>query len=438
MTIKYNILRHIAMPLADKAMGTSLTRYWKVIPKMNTWSSDEIRRWQDDKFCRLVKEAYENTVYYRRVMDDVGIIPSDIKGVQDIKLFPVLTKPMVREHYDNLISSRASEIRYKKGSTGGSTGDPMKYLQSHNAWSFVNAHNIVNWEKTGYRYGDAFMALGSTSIHVGKKPSFKHSIYYSLKNKRAFSGINMTDQVMSCYLDYLRQNGIYYIYGYPSSLYLLAQYAEKHGFKGRIKCCFPTSEVLRDEFYDTIKEAFNCDILDCYGANDGSISAFALNRSKFKVGYNTFIRTLEIGADRAQSALLTDLLNNAFPLINYQIGDLYEMGIGDGYNGQVIEKIYGRTSELIEMDNGARLTGLGFATLFKDMPIEYFCIEKASGRKLACHVIPENGFSSEHSDYIIRCIQNQFGLDIDVSVDFVNERILSKSGKVVYVLDGTR
>jgi len=438
VTIKYNILRHIAMPLADKAMGTSLTRYWKVIPKMNTWSSDEIRRWQDDKFCRLVKEAYENTVYYRRVMDDVGIIPSDIKGVQDIKLFPVLTKPMVREHYDNLISSRASEIRYKKGSTGGSTGDPMKYLQSHNAWSFVNAHNIVNWEKTGYRYGDAFMALGSTSIHVGKKPSFKHSIYYSLKNKRAFSGINMTDQVMSCYLDYLRQNGIYYIYGYPSSLYLLAQYAEKHGFKGRIKCCFPTSEVLRNEFYDTIREAFGCDILDCYGANDGSISAFALNRSKFKVGYNTFIRTLEIGADRAQSALLTDLLNNAFPLINYQIGDLYEMGIGDGYNGQVIEKIYGRTSELIEMDNGARLTGLGFATLFKDMPIEYFCIEKASGRKLACHVIPENGFSSEHSDYIIRCIQNQFGLDIDVSVDFVNERILSKSGKVVYVLDGTR
>jgi len=438
VTIKYNILRHIAMPLADKAMGTSLTRYWKVIPKMNTWSSDEIRRWQDDKFCRLVKEAYENTVYYRRVMDDVGIIPSDIKGVQDIKLFPVLTKPMVREHYDNLISSRASEIRYKKGSTGGSTGDPMKYLQSHNAWSFVNAHNIVNWEKTGYRYGDAFMALGSTSIHVGKKPSFKHSIYYSLKNKRAFSGINMTDQVMSCYLDYLRQNGIYYIYGYPSSLYLLAQYAEKHGFKGRIKCCFPTSEVLRDEFYDTIKEAFNCDILDCYGANDGSISAFALNRSKFKVGYNTFIRTLEIGADRAQSALLTDLLNNAFPLINYQIGDLYEMGIGDGYNGQVIEKIYGRTSELIELDNGAKLTGPGFTILFKDMPIDYYCIEKQSGSRVACHVIPAEGFDAKQEAYIVQCIQNQVGSDIDVSVDFVNERILSKSGKVVYVLDGTR
>lgn len=169
MMFSHRFLKDIIMPLADKAMGTSLTKYWKEIPKMNTWSSDEIVKWQDDKFCRLVKEAYENTVYYRRVMDEIGIVPSDIKGTRDIKLFPVLTKPMVREQYDNLISKRASEIRYKKGSTGGSTGDPMKYLQSHDAWSFVNAHNIVNWEKTGYRYGDAFMALGSTSIQVEER-----------------------------------------------------------------------------------------------------------------------------------------------------------------------------------------------------------------------------------------------------------------------------
>ncbi len=107
MVYSHRTLKHVIMPLADKAMGTSLTKYWKEIPKMNTWSSDEIVKWQDDKFCRLVKEAYEYTVYYRRVMDEIGIVPSDIKGTRDIKLFPVLKKPMVREQYDNLISKRA-------------------------------------------------------------------------------------------------------------------------------------------------------------------------------------------------------------------------------------------------------------------------------------------------------------------------------------------
>lgn len=52
MRVSHRFLKDIIMPLADKAMGTSLTKYWKEIPKMNTWSSDEIRRWQDDKFCR--------------------------------------------------------------------------------------------------------------------------------------------------------------------------------------------------------------------------------------------------------------------------------------------------------------------------------------------------------------------------------------------------
>ena len=81
MVYSHKTLKHLIMPLADKAMGTSLTRYWKEIPKMNTWSSDEIVKWQDDKFCRLVKEAYENAAYYRRVMDEIGIVHHNVKGI---------------------------------------------------------------------------------------------------------------------------------------------------------------------------------------------------------------------------------------------------------------------------------------------------------------------------------------------------------------------
>jgi len=435
----HRFLKDIIMPLADKAMGTSLTKYWKEIPKMNTWSSDEIVRWQDDKFRSLVKEAYENTVYYRRVMDEIGIVPSDIKGTSDIKLFPVLTKPMIRNHYNELKSKRAREIRHKNCATGGSTGDPMQYLQTNEAWSFANANEILYRERTGFFFGMPFMALGSSSIHVGKTPSIKHRIYYGLKNKHSFSGINMTDVVMDGYLEYIKRERINFIYGYASSIYLLAKRAGEVGYPSEIKCCYPTSEVLRDEFYSSIKDAFGCQILDSYGAQDGGITAFSMDQSEFEIGYNSYVTLGKEVADNTRPACITDLLNNVFPFINYQIGDLFEAGQRNStYNGQTVNRILGRTSELIEMDNGARLTGLGFATLFKDMPIEYFCIEKASGRKLVCHLIPEQGFSAEHSKYIIKCIQNQFGTDVSVSVDFIQDPILSKSGKRVYIIDGEK
>ena len=50
----HRFLKHVIIPLADKAMGTSLTKDWKEIPKMNAWSSDEIARWQDDMVDALI------------------------------------------------------------------------------------------------------------------------------------------------------------------------------------------------------------------------------------------------------------------------------------------------------------------------------------------------------------------------------------------------
>jgi len=419
------------MPLADRAMGTSISIYWKEIPKMHTWSSDDIIRWQNDKFRKLVKAAYENTVYYRKVMNEIGIVPSDINGLNDVRLFPMLSKHTVKAHYHDILSKQSHTMKYSIKSTGGSTGDPLTFAQGFDSWSFVTANNIVNWENNGYRYGDTFFALGSTSIHVGKKKSLKHNIYYSLKNKRAMSGINLTDDVMSKYLEYLSMHRIKFIYGYASSIYLLAKFAKQTGFQGRIKCCFPTSEVLTDQYYSAIKDAFACPILDSYGASDGSISLY-------NVGYNSYVSDHDDEIESMKSMLVTDVLSTVFPLINYQIGDRVELGhVSKEYNGQTIKRILGRTSEVIELDNGARITGPGFTVLFHGIPIEYYCIEKKSGNCVLCHVVPEKEFNLSHEEYIRNCIQNQVGHGVDVAVDRIEVPFLSSSGKRMYVINSS-
>lgn len=437
MRIPYTLLRKLIMPLADKAMGTSISKYWEKIPKMNQWSRSEIRQWQSDRFKELVKDAYENTTYYRKLMDKMDLSPNDIKSIDDVKLFPVLTKELIKQNFSDMISKNADRIKHKISHTGGSTGDPLRYIQSHEAWGFANANTIVNWEKTGYRYGDPYLTLGSTSINVGKKLSLKHSIYYGIKNKHTFSGVNMTDENMDDCLEYLEKKNIRYIYGYASAIYMLAQHASTRGFGGKISCCFPTAEVLQDVFYQTIKKSLNCDILNGYGAHDGSITAFSLNGGLFEVGYNTYAHIDHQQNDLENSVLLTDLFSSVFPLINYMIGD--QVRLGDTkieYNGQTIQQVLGRTSELLEFDNGSRITGPGFTTIFKDLPVEYFCIEKKTSTELVCHIIKDAQYDHNTEEHILEGIRRRVGEGVLVSINYTDKPFLAKSGKRVYVLDG--
>ena len=49
-----------------------------------TMSRDEIRNIQSQKLCRLVKYVYTNVPHYREKMQKIGLLPGDIKSVDDL------------------------------------------------------------------------------------------------------------------------------------------------------------------------------------------------------------------------------------------------------------------------------------------------------------------------------------------------------------------
>ena len=383
-----NILKTLVMPIADKAMNTRIIKYYYQISKMQKWSKQDIINWQNDKLRNLISNAYYNTEYYRRLFNKQGITPENIKNIDDLKKLPILSKYDIIKNYNQLKPKNLDSIPHIKSSTGGSTGDPMKFLLDKTSWSFSNSHNIINWEKTDYKYGDKHIALGSTSLFVNKSKSLKHKLFYKLKNKIGLNGINMSDEVCKNYIELIKKKRIKYIYGYASAIYLLTKYVLEENSSINISACFPTSEVLTDLYRDTIEKAFNCQIINCYGAHDGGITAFEVEKGFFEVGYNSIINLKD--KNNTGSALLTDLLNYAMPLINYQLGD--ELQIDEeknktySYNGQVINKVFGRTSDVVRLENGAVLTGPGFTILFKDLPVEAYSIKKNGYNSLLCNI----------------------------------------------------
>ena len=62
-------------------------------------SIDEIKALQLVRLKWSVYHAYKNVAFYKKKYDEIGIHPSDLKYLEDIKLFPFTTKEDLRKNY---------------------------------------------------------------------------------------------------------------------------------------------------------------------------------------------------------------------------------------------------------------------------------------------------------------------------------------------------
>ena len=90
--------------------------------EIETASREEILAIQNEKIVKQVKHVYENVAYYRKLMDAKGVKPEDIRGVEDIKKLPFLTKADLRDAYPyGLLATDLSNC-VRIHSTSGTTG----------------------------------------------------------------------------------------------------------------------------------------------------------------------------------------------------------------------------------------------------------------------------------------------------------------------------
>ena len=74
-----------------------MERYYQ--PEIETASQEQIRAWQDERLVKQVKHVWDNVPYYRKKMEEKGLTPDDIKGVDDLHKLPFVTKADLREAY---------------------------------------------------------------------------------------------------------------------------------------------------------------------------------------------------------------------------------------------------------------------------------------------------------------------------------------------------
>lgn len=88
-------------------------------------SRDEMANLQGKRLAKTVNHVYHNVEFYRKRMQEVGLEPGDIKGIEDIVKLPYTTKNDLRDNYPfGLFAVPRSEIvrvHASSGTTGKAT-----------------------------------------------------------------------------------------------------------------------------------------------------------------------------------------------------------------------------------------------------------------------------------------------------------------------------
>ena len=114
--------------------------------EIETMSHEEMRKLQSEKLVRQVRHVYENVPYYRNLMDEKGVKPEDISGIEDLHKLPFLSKADLRDAYPYGLLAKPLSDCVRIHSTSGTTGRRVVAFYTQNdvdLWEDCCARAIV-------------------------------------------------------------------------------------------------------------------------------------------------------------------------------------------------------------------------------------------------------------------------------------------------------
>ena len=94
-------------------------------PAMECMDRESMRKLQGERLVATVKRCYETVPFYKRKMDELGVKPEDIKGVDDITKLPFTTKYDLRDEYPFGLQAVPMEKIRRIHASSGTTGKPV-------------------------------------------------------------------------------------------------------------------------------------------------------------------------------------------------------------------------------------------------------------------------------------------------------------------------
>ena len=255
--IKSSLARHLIYPLHERLMKRPTFSYLAELEHSQWLSRSGIQKLQEQKLANLLAAAYEHCPWHRARIDTAGIDPGASVSLEALRLLPAMDKQDAITHGDELVWHDVPGGAFKYN-TGGSSGQPLIFYYGRRRQASDAAGRMRARRWWGVEPGDREVYLWGAPVELDKTDRIK-TLRDRLINQLVLNAFEMSPAAMDEYVQAIQSFQPHCIYGYASSLALLAAHILDRKVKlqlAKLKVVCTTGEPLFDHQRKLISEAF--------------------------------------------------------------------------------------------------------------------------------------------------------------------------------------
>jgi phenylacetate-CoA ligase len=326
-------------------------------PEIETASREKLRAIQLERLIKTVNYAYEKSPFYKKLFDGAGIIPADIKSLEDLSKIPFTVKSDLRDNYPYGMNAVSIEECARVHASSGTSGKPTVVCYTKNdleMWSecmarLIAATGVTSKDLVQISFGYGLFT-GALGLHQGMEKLGVGVI-------PASSG-NTERQIML-----LKDLGATVLVATPSYALYIGEMIEKLGYDikdFKLRVGLFGSEASSYEMHREIEKKLNIISTDNYGLSEivgPGVAGECIERCGQHVNEDYFLieildtETLKPVPDGEYGELvITALAKEAMPIIRYRTKDITRIIPGECTCGRTfrrLDRFQGRTDDML-------------------------------------------------------------------------------------------
>ncbi|WER45192.1 phenylacetate--CoA ligase family protein [Cupriavidus sp. WKF15] len=346
---------YVAYPIAHHMERRSVTA--KVAELRNHYKLpfSQRRALAFERLRDILRFAGAEVPYYRDLFRALSFDPDRVNDVRQLEEIPYLTKDIIREQGNRLLSRPLEGVRHHACKTGGSTGLSCTIFYDQPAADHSSAVTYFARQAIGKRRhrSELHFACRFPNDPIPQWPSREDFKCFAMNRTNIFFD-RIDDVGLEEIWTTLKRRKPYLVHAHPSTIHALAAYVQRRYGGGKAFAVFESSgELLEAKARELIASALRCRVVDRYGLAELGVMAYELNGSG--AGLQVLesegwpeSRPVSDNPDGAHELVFTGFRNKLMPLIRYATGDLAT--VEERPDAFVLTNVTGRIHDVVPIN----------------------------------------------------------------------------------------
>lgn len=408
-------------------------------------TSAQMRDYQTARLNALLQIALAHSPWHAARIEAAGLGDSVRAGQMQLDALarlPLMDKRDARENAERLVW-RGVPGGVFPYTTGGSSGEPLifHFGRARQAADAAGRLRARRW--WGVEPGAREVYLWGAPVELKKTDRIK-TLRDRLVNQLLLNAFEMSPARMDDYLRAIAAWNPQAIYGYASSLALLAAHAEARGLRPRLpalRVVSSTGEPLFPHQRELIERVFGVAVSVEYGARDAGLMALeSPDGVLLQISETHLIEVLDSAGNPAEEgeAVVTCLVSAAQPFIRYRTGDVVRhSGRADprGRGLGVLDAVVGRQTDFIVAADGRVMHALALIYVLRAIPgVAQFKLIQHAVDRIEVQVVPGMQWNASAADAVVHGLRARLGESLAVDLKLQDAIAPEASGKHRYVV----